>query len=185
MERNIRIQRLLPHPVARVWRALTDASVLSSWLMPNDFVPLVGHQFTFSMKAQRGWDGLTHCEVIELDPPALVAYSYRGKASCEKTLSCAGIQSEKAKAAVKGIFTELDTVLRFRLSPEVACDGTEKTRLTLEHTGYRGLKLILVSYVMGAGWKKILDRRLPAALARMANEPDHTPGPTESLSDGP
>ena len=167
MQRSIEIQRLLPHPVDRVWRALTDRRILGSWLMENDFAPEVGQAFTFRMKPQRGWDGITHCEVIELKPLAQVAYSYRGRASGEKTLACAGIGSERAKAAVKGIFADLDTVLRFAVAPEVACDGSEQTRLTLEHSGFKGVKLVLVSYVMGAGWKKILDRRLPAALASL------------------
>lgn len=178
MQRNIRIQRLLPYPIELVWQTLTDASVLSSWLMESDFAPILGHKFTFRMKPQRGWDGVTHCEVMELDAPSSLAYSYRGKASGEKTLSCAGIDSKKARAVVKGIFTALDTVLRFRLSPEVACDGSEKTRLTLEHTGYRGLKLVVVSYVMGAGWKRILDRRLPLALEKMKKAPHQALQPT-------
>jgi uncharacterized protein YndB with AHSA1/START domain len=28
-----------PHPIARVWFALTDADALARWLMPNDFRP--------------------------------------------------------------------------------------------------------------------------------------------------
>ncbi|MEW6402539.1 MAG: SRPBCC domain-containing protein [Chloroflexota bacterium] len=132
--------------------------------MENDFAPILHHQFTFRMKPQRGWDGITHCEVLELEPLKRVAFSYRGRASGEKTLSCAGIDSERTKAAVKGIFTDLDTMLRFTLTPEAACDGQEKTRLLMEHTGFKGLKLVLVSYVMGAGWKKILDHRLPPVL---------------------
>ena len=168
MQRSIKIQRVLSHPVSRVWQALTDRRVLGEWLMENDFSPAIGHQFTFRMKPQRGWDGITHCEVLELEPMSRIAYSYRGRASGEKTLSCAGIESERAKAAVKGIFTDLDTVLRFTLVPEIACDGTEKTQLTLEHTGFTGMKLVLVSFVMGSGWKKIIDRRLPLTLASMS-----------------
>jgi uncharacterized protein YndB with AHSA1/START domain len=168
VQRSIKIQRLLPHPVSRVWQSLTDSRILGAWLMENDFAPVIGHTFTFRMKPQRGWDGITYCEVLELDPLSRVAYSYRGRASGEKTLSCAGIESERAKAAVKGVFADLDTVLRFILVPEIACDGTEKTRLTLEHEGFKGLKLVLVSFVMGSGWKKILDHRLPATLAHLA-----------------
>lgn len=167
MQRNIRIQRLLPHSVGCVWRALTDSRLLGSWLMANDFSPAIGHEFTFRMKPQRGWDGITHCQVLQLEPMSCIAYSYRGRANGEKTLSCAGIGSDKARAAVKGIFAELDTVVKFKLSPEVACDGTEQTRLVFEHKGFSGVKLVLVSYVMGAGWKKILDRRLPPVLASL------------------
>jgi uncharacterized protein YndB with AHSA1/START domain len=171
MKRDIRIQRVFPHPIQQVWRALTDARILGSWFMENDFAPTMHHQFTFRKPPQRGWDGITHCEVLELEPQIRVAYSYRGRATGEKTLSCAGIESERVQAAAKGIFTELDTVLRFTLTPVRGSDGTESTRLLLEHTGFSGLKLVLVSFVMGAGWKKILSQRLSAALAEHTLNP--------------
>src|SRR5580692_3749913 len=34
------------HPIERVWAALTSSEALAAWLMPNDFVPEVGHRFT-------------------------------------------------------------------------------------------------------------------------------------------
>jgi uncharacterized protein YndB with AHSA1/START domain len=165
MEHNIRLEILLPHSREHVWQALTEADVLGAWFMPNDFKPELHYAFTFHMKPQRGWDGLTHCEVIALDPLHRLAYTYRGKASGEKTLACAGINSQQANRAVKGIFTELDTVLQFTLLPEYGNDGTEQTRLVLEHTGFRGPKLMLVSLVMGWGWRKML-RRLSVVLAQ-------------------
>jgi uncharacterized protein YndB with AHSA1/START domain len=133
--------------------------------MSNDLAPEIGHAFTFQMKPQRGWDGITHCEVIELEPMRRLAMTYRGKASGEKTLACAGIHSNQADAAAKGIFTELDTVLRFSLAPEYACDGSEQTRFVLEHTGFTGLQQVAVSFVMGWGWQKLV-RRLTAVLDR-------------------
>ena len=47
-----------PHPIERVWRALTDAKALGRWLMPNDFVPQVGHEFTFRTTADQMWNGV-------------------------------------------------------------------------------------------------------------------------------
>ena len=167
MQRTIRIERLLPYPREHVWRALTDAQTLGAWFMPNDFEPTLHHAFTFRMKPQRGWDGITHCEVIELEPMSRLAYSYRGRASGEKTLACAGIRSRHADAAAKGIFTDLDTVLRFTLVPDDASDVQPQTRLVLEHSGFRGARLIVVSFVMGRGWEKLL-RRLSAVLASPA-----------------
>src|SRR5262245_61640919 len=125
MKRDIKIEKVLPYPRETVWRALTDAHILGSWFMPNDFEPRLNQQFTFQMKPQHGWDGLTHCEVIELEPMHRVAYTYRGEASGEKPLACAGIDSRAADSAAKGIFAQLDTVLRFTLNPEQAKSGTE------------------------------------------------------------
>jgi len=175
VQRSITLRRLLPHPVERVWRALTDPEQLGAWFMANDFAPALGHAFTFRMPPQRGWDGVTHCEVVELAPPSRVAFSYRGRATGEKTLACAGVASETAMQAAKGVFTELDTVLRFTLEPATLPGGGEGTRFTLHHAGFRGLKLVVVSLVMGAGWKKIVDRRLPEVLDRLASADDTLP----------
>lgn len=108
MQRNVRLERVLPHSPQRVWQALTDPALLGTWFMENDFEPELNHQFTFRMKPQRGWDGITHCQVTELVPLHRVAYTYRGQATGEKPLACAGINSRYADAALKGVFTELE-----------------------------------------------------------------------------
>jgi uncharacterized protein YndB with AHSA1/START domain len=57
------------NPVLAVWQALTDPSALASWLMPNDFVPTVGHRFRLDARPDFGFiDG----EVIEIEPPSLL-----------------------------------------------------------------------------------------------------------------
>jgi uncharacterized protein YndB with AHSA1/START domain len=137
--------------------------------MDNDLVPELHREFTFRMKPQRGWDGLTHCEIIALDPLHHIAYTYRGEASGEKPLACAGINSRVADAAAKGIFAELDTVLSFTLTPERSAEGIEQTRLVLDHTGFKGFKLIIVSFIMGMGWQKQL-RKLSTLLDGMAGD---------------
>lgn len=65
-----------PHPVQRVWRALTQCSELSQWLLPNDFEPRVGHRFTFTSTADQGWSGLVACEVVEIVPYRRLAYTW-------------------------------------------------------------------------------------------------------------
>src|SRR5690348_10252775 len=97
MKHDIRIERHLPYPLATVWEAISDAPTLGRWFMPNDFAPKMEHEFTFHMKPQRGWDGITHCQVIALEPMHHYTVSYRGQASGEKTLACAGIDSRTSK----------------------------------------------------------------------------------------
>ncbi len=41
------IDREMPHPPEKVWRALTQRPLIEEWLMTNDFQPIVGHRFTF------------------------------------------------------------------------------------------------------------------------------------------
>ena len=117
------------------------------------------------MAPQKGWDGITYCRVIEIEPLRKLVYTYQGSATGEKALACAGINSEMADSVGKGIFTELDTVLSFTLTLT-----TEGTRLTMEHSGYKGLKLVIVSYIMGMGWKKQLHKKLPIVLEQIAKE---------------
>ena len=56
----------------------------------------------------------------------------------------------------------IDTLLTLQLAPV-----SEGTRLTLDHTGFRGLRGMMVSKILGAGWRsRILAERLPALLDR-------------------
>jgi uncharacterized protein YndB with AHSA1/START domain len=76
----IAVDQYLPHPPGRVWRALTDPDLLARWLMPNDFAPVVGHRFTFhtTPRPADGFDGVVHCEVLDLEPERLLRLAWRG-----------------------------------------------------------------------------------------------------------
>lgn len=78
MKRTIRKEVRYPHPPERVWRALTTREALAVWLMPNDFTPEVGHRFNFRTDPAPGFDGIVHCEVLELDAPRRMVWSWRG-----------------------------------------------------------------------------------------------------------
>lgn len=66
------------HPPAKVWRALTEPKLIAQWLMENDFVPRVGHQFTLRTEPAPGFDGIVRCEVLELIEPRKLSFSWRG-----------------------------------------------------------------------------------------------------------
>ncbi len=159
MERTIKLKTCYEYPVETLWKALTDPDLLGKWFMKNDFVPEPGREFTFQMAPQKGWNGITYCQVIDLVLMKKISYTYKGCATGEKALACAGIHSDAADTVGKGIFTQLDTVLTFEL--ESTCGGS---CLTMKHSGYRGLKLVIVSLIMGIGWKKQLRTRLPSVL---------------------
>ena len=40
--RSLVFERQLPHPPEKVWRALTENSLLEQWFMQSDFLPVVG-----------------------------------------------------------------------------------------------------------------------------------------------
>jgi len=92
---------------------------------------------TFRTDPAPGFDGIVHCEVLELEAPSRFALSWRGG--------------------------PLDTVLRIDLEPV----GDRATRLRLAHTGFDGLRDALVARILGRGTRRIYGRLLPAYLDRI------------------
>src|SRR4051812_8259699 len=70
---SIEVDQFLPHPPARVWRALTDQEQLARWLMPNTFEPRIGHEVTLDA----GEHGQTQCTVLALKPERLLRISWQ------------------------------------------------------------------------------------------------------------
>ena len=74
--RAVVVERRVPHSLDKVWRALTQGPLLEAWLMANDFEPVVGHRFTFRMPAMQGWNGVTDCEVLSVEPQRELSYTW-------------------------------------------------------------------------------------------------------------
>ena len=108
--RSISVEYDLPHPPAKVWRTLTEPELLAKWIMANDMRPLVGHLFTFKAQPAPWWDGIVHCEVLEIDLHKRLRYSWRS-----------GPES-----------SPLDTVVTWTLTPT----PSGGTRLALERYGF-------------------------------------------------
>jgi uncharacterized protein YndB with AHSA1/START domain len=110
--RALVIEREISHPPARIWRALTDSTLIGQWLMSNDFKPVLGHRFNFRAPAQAGWNGVTDCRVLSIEPERQLAYSWDSS-------------GEEAAGGLK-------TVVTFTLTPTA-----RGTLLRLEHSGFR------------------------------------------------
>jgi uncharacterized protein YndB with AHSA1/START domain len=74
--RSVVIEREMPHPPEKIWRALTETPLLDDWLMKNDFRLVVGHKFNFRADPVGGWDGVIGCEVLEVEPRRRLSYSW-------------------------------------------------------------------------------------------------------------
>jgi len=74
--RSVVIERELPHPPEKVWRALTQTSLIKEWLMDNDFQPAVGHKFQFRSTPMPNWNGIIDSEVLVVDPNKKLSYSW-------------------------------------------------------------------------------------------------------------
>jgi len=69
---SVVVEREIPHPPEKIWRALTQPHLIEEWLMKNDFKPAVGHRFNL-----RGdWGGVLDCEVLAIEPNRTLSYTW-------------------------------------------------------------------------------------------------------------
>jgi uncharacterized protein YndB with AHSA1/START domain len=74
--RSLVIERELPHPPEKIWRALTQGALIKQWLMDNDFQPVVGHKFQFRSTPMPNWNGVVDAEVLVVEPHKKLSYSW-------------------------------------------------------------------------------------------------------------
>jgi uncharacterized protein YndB with AHSA1/START domain len=72
---SVVVEREVPFPPEKIWRALTQPHLIEEWLMKNDFKPVVGHSFNL-----RGdWGGVLDCEVLAVEPCKKLTYTWNFK----------------------------------------------------------------------------------------------------------
>ena len=126
MKRDIRLERFYPHPRERVWCAITEKGLIRQWMqMDNAFEPVVGHRFELR-DISGNWDGTLSCEVLLVDPPEQLGYSFQGG------------------------FMRHETVVTITLTEQ-----NNGTLLRLEHTGFTGLTDVAISGIIGLGWRRM------------------------------
>ncbi len=69
--RAVVVERDLPHPTRKIWRALTQSHLIEEWLMKTDFRAETGHRFRFSAD----W-GEVECEVRAVEEERTLVYSW-------------------------------------------------------------------------------------------------------------
>jgi uncharacterized protein YndB with AHSA1/START domain len=74
--RSLVIEKEMPYPPEKIWRALTEGSLIKEWLMDNDFQPVVGHSFKFRSTPVPNWDGIIDCKVLAIEPNKKLSYSW-------------------------------------------------------------------------------------------------------------
>jgi uncharacterized protein YndB with AHSA1/START domain len=65
------VERDMPHPPEKVWRALTQPHLIDEWLMKTDFKPTVDHRFTL----RADW-GTVECQVTAVEPDKSLSYRW-------------------------------------------------------------------------------------------------------------
>jgi uncharacterized protein YndB with AHSA1/START domain len=84
--KQVKLNIFYLHPPEKVWQALTDCRILNAWMMPNDFQPCLGHKFKFESNSLPGIKTIIHCEVIELEKPKRLAYTWQDEITSEPSL---------------------------------------------------------------------------------------------------
>jgi len=69
--RSVVVEREVPYPPEKIWRALTQPHLIEEWLMKNDFQPVVGHRFDF----RADW-GSVDCRVLTVEPNKTLSYTW-------------------------------------------------------------------------------------------------------------
>jgi uncharacterized protein YndB with AHSA1/START domain len=143
---QIVVDDVFPHAPETIWKTLTDGELMGRWLgmTPTGFEPVKGKRFTYQTTAAGAWDGVIHCEVLEVIPNQRLAYAWKG--------------GHEGNA---GYGSRLDTVVTFTLSK-----AENGTRLSLVHSGFVLPQNEIAFTNMGGGWKKVVPR-----IGALAGEP--------------
>jgi len=128
------------HAIEDVWTALTDPYALAEWLMPvTAFEPKVGSTFRFQYDPERLCpSGIVDCEVIAVDPPHHLAWSWQNRA-VEGATQPPSMRVEWTLTAVAG-GTRVELVQSYEQQPWA------------------------LTFAMGMGWRFYLRMFLPKAL---------------------
>ena len=69
--RSVVVEREIPFPPEKLWRALTQPHLIEEWLMKNDFKPVVGHGFNL----RADW-GVVDCRVLAAEPNKTLRHTW-------------------------------------------------------------------------------------------------------------
>ncbi len=143
---TVRVDQFLPHPPAKVWRALTEPELLVQWQMQgaDAFRLEVGHRYTMTSVPRPGtnFSGTVDVEVLAFEP--------------ERMLSVRWTDPSPANSA--------DWTITWTLEHE-----GRGTRLFLVHEGFDpdDPAQLMARKIMGGGWRTQVMRALGQALERM------------------
>jgi uncharacterized protein YndB with AHSA1/START domain len=135
---DIVVEEVFPHAPETIWKTLTTGELMARWLMmaPTGFEPVAGNRFTYQTKPGGAWDGVIHCQVLEVVPNERLVYAWKG--GHEQNV---------------GYGSRLETVVTFSMSKV-----ENGTRLRLVHSGFVLPRNESAFKNMSDGWKKVVGR---------------------------
>jgi uncharacterized protein YndB with AHSA1/START domain len=133
---DIMVEEVLPHAPETIWKTLTTGELMSRWLQmtPIGFEAVKGKHFTLQTKPAGAWDGVIHCEVLEVTRNERLSYSWQG-----------------GHEGNVGYGSRLDTVVTWTLSRVES-----GTRLRLVHSGFVTPTNDTSFKNLSEGWNKVV-----------------------------
>lgn len=143
---DIVIDEVFPHAPSVIWKAIATGELINRWMMKQTgFEPKKGSKFSFQTPPSDDWDGVIHCEVLEIILNERLAYSWKS-----------GVQTSA------GYVPRLDTVVTWTLSKHDL-----GTRLRLVHSGFELPKNETVFNNINAGWSRLLPKMIAVAVQQL------------------
>jgi uncharacterized protein YndB with AHSA1/START domain len=136
------VVRDYPYPIEEVWAVLTEPEQVARWTTtgrggrPEGFAAVPGTAFRFVGKPTMGWAGVVYCEVIAVDAPHSLRYTWKGDQDADDVTEVAYLLEETR----------------------------EGTRFTWRHTGFTGLGGFAMSKLLASVRRKMLTDGVPPVL---------------------
>lgn len=137
------VVREYPYPIDEVWHVVTDPAQVAQWTTtgqggrPEGFEATAGTSFRLIGKPTIGWAGVVYCQVISVEAPRALHYTWKGDASTDDVTDVTYLLEE-----IPG-----------------------GTRFTFHHSGFTGVGGFAMSKLLGSVRKKMLTTGVPPVLA--------------------
>jgi uncharacterized protein YndB with AHSA1/START domain len=135
MKQAVKLDVFYPHPPERVWKALTDRRALATWMMESDFEPYLGNKFQFRRNGKdlTTLEMLIECEVVELDEPKRLAYTWRESSSSQPSLVIWTLTSVKGGTQLQLIHQEYQylTAVGLMMNRELQTERSGRNMMSL------------------------------------------------------
>ena len=139
---SYKVVREYPYPVEDVWSVFTEPRCVQQWTTtgrggrPEGFEPVPGTRFRFVGEPTMGWAGVVYCEVLAVDAPRSMRYTWKGD-------------------------QDSDDVTEVAYTLESIPTGN---RCAWNHTGFTGPGGFAMSRLLGNVRRRMMDDGVPAVL---------------------